>query len=184
MKRFDPERKKALVIGGSMSGLLAARILSDFYDEVTILERDDLSNEVENRRGVPQGWHAHGLLAGGSQVLEELFPDISTELAAAGAVTADVVKDGKWFFEGDCLVQVPSGTSGLLLSRPFLENAVRRRVRSLAAPGYRCRGRAGQAGGCGAPAPGGCGRGWGTAPAPGSCRSAAAGRCNGHGPGA
>ena len=131
MKRFDPERKKALVIGGSMSGLLAARILSDFYDEVTILERDDLSNEVENRRGVPQGWHAHGLLAGGSQVLEELFPDISTELAAAGAVTADVVKDGKWFFEGDCLVQVPSGTSGLLLSRPFLENAVRRRVRSL-----------------------------------------------------
>ena len=131
MKKFDPDHKRALVIGGSVSGLLAARILSDFYEQVSVLERDDLSNDQENRRGVPQGWHAHGLLAGGSQVLEELFPGISNELAQAGAVTADVVKDGKWFFEGDILAQVPSGTIGMLLSRPFLENAIRRRVRGL-----------------------------------------------------
>jgi 2-polyprenyl-6-methoxyphenol hydroxylase-like FAD-dependent oxidoreductase len=131
MKQFDPERKKAVVIGGSMSGLLAARILSYFYEQVTVLERDDLSTDGENRRGVPQGWHAHGLLASGSQVLEELFPGISNELIEAGAVSADVVNDGRWFFEGGSLSRVPSGTMGLLLSRPFLETAIRRRVRDL-----------------------------------------------------
>ncbi|MGD9564242.1 MAG: FAD-dependent oxidoreductase [Pyrinomonadaceae bacterium] len=129
MKQLDPGYKKAVVIGGGMSGLLAARILSDFYEQVIILERDNLSDSGENRHGVPQGWHAHGLLASGSQVLEELFPGLVRDLTDGGAITADVVKDGRWFFEGDCLLRVPSGTTGILLSRPFLESAIRRRVR-------------------------------------------------------
>lgn len=131
MTRFKPARKKALVLGGSIAGLLAARVLSDVYEKVTIIERDDLSSEGENRRGVPQDGHAHGLLASGSRILEEMFPGISQELTNGGAVPADVVNDGRWFFEGDCLSRVPSGTMGILLSRPFLETAVRRRVRSI-----------------------------------------------------
>jgi 2-polyprenyl-6-methoxyphenol hydroxylase-like FAD-dependent oxidoreductase len=114
-----------------MGGMLAARVLSDFYDKVVILERDDLSNKVDNRRGVPQGWHAHGLLASGSQTLEDLFPGISKQLIEAGALSADIVNEGRWFFEGGWLAQVPSGTIGLSLSRPFLENGVRLRVREL-----------------------------------------------------
>lgn len=122
---------RAIVIGGSMSGLLTARVLSDFFAEVTIIERDSLSNEGEHRRGVPQSRHAHGLLAGGSDELEDLFPAILDELVEAGALRADVVNDGRWYFEGGPLRRSPSGTNGILLSRPLLEGGVRRRVRSL-----------------------------------------------------
>ncbi len=131
MKQTEFKSKKAIIIGGSMSGLLAARVLSDFYNEVTILERDSLLSDGRHRRGVPQSRHAHGLLAGGREVLDELFPGISEDLIGAGAISADVVNDGKWFFEGDCLRRAPSGTNGILLSRPLLESTIRGRVRAL-----------------------------------------------------
>ena len=53
----------AIVIGASMGGLLAARALSDFYAVVTVLERDTFPQSDIPRKGVPQGRHAHGLLA-------------------------------------------------------------------------------------------------------------------------
>ena len=124
-------QSRAVVIGGSMAGLLAARVLADFYDEVIVLERDDLSDENAHRRGVPHGRHAHALLAGGQQVLEKLFPGISDELIDAGALPADPLNDGTWFFEGAPLLKTPSELTGVLASRPFLESTVRRRVRRL-----------------------------------------------------
>jgi flavin-dependent dehydrogenase len=57
------ERDRAIVIGGSMAGLLAARVLSDHYREVMLIERDSLPPGAQQRRGVPQGRHTHG--AGG-----------------------------------------------------------------------------------------------------------------------
>src|SRR5205809_2867781 len=89
----------AIVIGGSMAGLLAARVLSDCYQKVTLVERDTFPAPGEPRRGVPQGRHTHGLLASGRQVLDELFPGISDELIGAGAVTGDIVRQGRWFME-------------------------------------------------------------------------------------
>src|SRR5215217_832303 len=86
-------RNKAIVIGGSMAGLLAARVLSDHFESVSVLERDDLSNEGEQRRGVPHGRHAHALLAGGQRVLERLFPGVTAQLINAGAVPADPLND-------------------------------------------------------------------------------------------
>ena len=64
--------KEATVIGASMGGLLAARVLADYYDAVTLLERDALPKTYEPRKGVPQGRHAHGLLARGREVLDQL----------------------------------------------------------------------------------------------------------------
>jgi hypothetical protein len=64
----------AVVLGASMGGLLAARVLADFYETVTVVERDRLPDDAANRRGVPQGRHVHALLGRGSQVLAELFP--------------------------------------------------------------------------------------------------------------
>src|SRR5215218_3007909 len=70
---------QAVVLGGGIAGLLAARVLRDHFDRVTLVERDDLPPGDVPRRGVPQGRHAHGLLAGGAQVLERLFPGLRDE---------------------------------------------------------------------------------------------------------
>lgn len=93
-------RKHAIVIGGSMAGLLAARVLSDHFEKVTIFERDSLSQNESYRRGVPHGCHAHGLLNGGLRVIEKLFPGITNDLIAHGGVPVDPLNDGHWFFEG------------------------------------------------------------------------------------
>lgn len=75
----------AVVLGASMAGLLAARVLAEFYDQVTVIERDVLGAEATPRRGVPQGRHLHVLLARGGGILEELFPGLLGKLVAAGA---------------------------------------------------------------------------------------------------
>src|SRR5690242_17084987 len=121
----------AIVIGGSMGGLLTARVLSDHYRKVAILERDQFPTIGENRRGVPQGRHTHGLLASGRDVIERLFPGISDELVAAGAVAGDIVRESRWFNEGACLARFNSGLNGLLLTRPLLEGMVRKRLLAL-----------------------------------------------------
>lgn len=76
----------AIVIGGSIAGLLAARVLADHFDRVTIVDRDRLPVEARFRDGVPQSRHLHALLKRGLSVLEELFPGLESELVAAGAV--------------------------------------------------------------------------------------------------
>ena len=129
--RPNTEESRAVVIGGSIAGLLAARVLTDFYTEVVILDRDDLSIEGVPRRGVPQSRHGHGLLAGGHRVIEDLFPGITNQLVARGAIPADPQADGTWFFEGGPLFKTPSGTTGVLVSRPLLESTIRERIRSL-----------------------------------------------------
>src|SRR5215470_20443716 len=70
----------AIVIGGSMAGLLAARVLVDHFDRVTLIERDRFPESAESRKGVPQGRHAHVLLAKGQEIISQLFPDIVSTL--------------------------------------------------------------------------------------------------------
>ena len=126
-----PGSNHAVVIGGSMAGLLAARVLTDHYDRVTLVDRDVLPAACENRRGVPQGRHTHGLLASGRQVLDRLFAGISEELISAGALSGDIVGELRWFNEGGCHRRFDSGLKGLLMSRSFLEGVVRNRVMQL-----------------------------------------------------
>ena len=126
-----------VVLGASMGGLLAARVLSDFYETVTVVERDVLPDGAVNRRGVPQGRHVHGLLGRGSQVLAELFPGFLDELVAAGAPVVDYTDLSKAFVSlaGHQLVR-SGGFSDIpplfFPSRPLLESLVRRRVRETA----------------------------------------------------
>ena len=124
--------RHAIVIGASMGGLLAARALADHYDEVTVLERDTLPEAHEPRKGVPQGRHAHGLLARGREILDQLVPGLSEEMVAQGAVYGDVVDEVLWFNHGVYLLNAPSALLGLLVSRPMLEDGVRRRLQQLA----------------------------------------------------
>jgi phytoene dehydrogenase-like protein len=67
-------RTHAVVIGGSFSGLSAGRALSDFFDHVTVLDRDEFPEGTKDRAGVPQARHVHGLLVRGLLEYEKLFP--------------------------------------------------------------------------------------------------------------
>jgi 2-polyprenyl-6-methoxyphenol hydroxylase-like FAD-dependent oxidoreductase len=127
----------AVVLGGSMAGLLAARVLADFYETVTVVERDRLSDDPVNRRGVPQGRHAHALLGRGSQVLAELFPGFLDDLRAAGAPVFDYTDMSKAYFSFADHPFVRSGgfrdiPPAFAPSRALLECLVRRRVREKA----------------------------------------------------
>jgi 2-polyprenyl-6-methoxyphenol hydroxylase-like FAD-dependent oxidoreductase len=127
----------AVVLGASMGGLLAARVLADFYDSVTVVERDVLPDDPANRRGVPQGRHVHALLGRGSQILAELFPGLLDELVAAGAPVLDFTDLSKALFSFAGHQLVGSGrfrnTPPLFFpSRPLLEGLVRRRLRDTA----------------------------------------------------
>ncbi len=125
------DRTHAIVMGGSMAGLLAARVLTDHFAHVTIVERDTLPVAAGQRRGVPQGQHTHGLLASGRRTLDRLFPGFSAELAGSGAIPGDMLRDVRWFFEGAPLARPASDMQGLMATRPFLEAGVRARVRQL-----------------------------------------------------
>ncbi|HEY6258074.1 MAG TPA: FAD-binding monooxygenase [Xanthobacteraceae bacterium] len=126
----DPD-KRAIVIGASMGGLLAARALADYYGEVTLVERDALPDGYEPRKGVPQGRHVHGLLARGREVLEQLFPGFTEEMVAQGATSGDIVDKVLWFNHGFYLCNAPSKLLGLAISRLMLEGSVRRRLLQL-----------------------------------------------------
>lgn len=122
----------AVVIGGSVAGLLAARVLAEHFERVTVVERDTLPDGYEARKGVPQGRHSHALLAGGLAVVEDLFPGMTDELISDGAASADISRDARWFQPGGYRPRFASGVRGVSMSRPFFEGHVLRRVRALA----------------------------------------------------
>ena len=121
-------RRRAIVIGAGIGGLLAGRALADTYDEVLILERDTLPALGQNRQGIPQGDHVHGLMARGRTILETLFPGITDELVGHGALLADLVADSRWFQGGGYHLETASGMHTLTMTRPLLEGVIRGRV--------------------------------------------------------
>jgi 2-polyprenyl-6-methoxyphenol hydroxylase-like FAD-dependent oxidoreductase len=122
---------RAVVLGASMAGLLAARVLADAYGQVTVIDRDELPQTPMHRRGVPHGRHIHGLLARGQQALEELFPGFTAELVAQGVPTGDLLADTRMYLSGHRLRQAHTGLVVLSASRPVLEGHVRARLRAL-----------------------------------------------------
>lgn len=124
------DRERAVILGGSLAGMLAARVLSESYRDVVVVERDVLGTEVssEPRRGVPQGRHAHGLLAAGLRAIEDLLPGTTEQVAAAGVPVGDVSLNMRICPNGRRLKQSMLGLPGLAPTRPFLESYVRSRV--------------------------------------------------------
>ncbi|MFF3615579.1 FAD-dependent oxidoreductase [Streptomyces sp. NPDC002580] len=121
--------RRAVVIGGSVAGLLAASALSRYVDEVTVLERDELRDGPWARRRLPQARHAHVLLPSGRDAIQELVSgvDLRERLLASGALEqslSDVLDLGPqgWFRRW------PPVTDELLLtlcSRDLLDWTVR-----------------------------------------------------------
>lgn len=124
--RHAPTR--AIVIGGSMAGLLTARVLSDHFDQVTIVERDRVTDVAEARKGQPQAHHLHGLLAQGLVILNRYFPDLREALIAGGATVADMAETMRWHAFGGYRLTFKMDMEAVLMSRPFLESLIRQRV--------------------------------------------------------
>ncbi len=123
------KRDHALVIGGSMAGMLAARLLSDHFEWVTVVERDRFSEEGPvPRKGVPQARHVHALLKRGRLTIERLFPGIGDELVAGGAPTLDMTQDIAWLNPAGWGVRFPSDLTFIAFSRDLLDYHVRRRL--------------------------------------------------------
>src|SRR5215210_4961110 len=106
----------AVVIEGSMAGLLAARVLSDRFERVTIVERDRFPEGTENRKGVPQARHAHALLPRGFMIMARLFPGIAGDLVSGGAIASDIPAESLRYQLGSYRVRFPIGRKSLLIS--------------------------------------------------------------------
>ncbi|WP_431676800.1 NAD(P)/FAD-dependent oxidoreductase [Kitasatospora sp. KL5] len=124
-------RGHAVVAGAGIGGLLAARVLSERFERVSVIERDALPEGGVPRRGVPQSHHAHGMLSKGFEVLQDLFPGLHEDLVARGALVRDVQADVNWFNDGRRLRREPSRLPCLMVGRPELERYLRSRVAAL-----------------------------------------------------
>jgi 2-polyprenyl-6-methoxyphenol hydroxylase-like FAD-dependent oxidoreductase len=118
----------ALVIGGSLAGLFAARVLADYFETVTILDHDIFPVTPDHRKGVPQSYHAHGLLATAFPILEQLFPGIMIDLRASGAATASNMVPLAIVSPKGLLPLPKNSGEFIAFSRPLLEWHVRDRV--------------------------------------------------------
>ncbi len=120
--------RHAVVIGGSIGGMLAARVLADHFDRVTIVERDHLPEGSENRPGVPQARHLHFLFKRGLMVAEELFPGITADLTAQGSHLLDQGSDFRILYRSGWSPRKEIGLEFCTFTRPLLEATVRRHL--------------------------------------------------------
>lgn len=115
----------AVVVGAGMGGMMAAGVLSKFFGEVVVLEKDTLPDKPEVRKSVPQGAHVHGLLVEGRRNLEKIFPGFTSAIIDRGAVCSRMgleflIRDSEGWFpkvDADLLTQT--------MTRPLLERTVR-----------------------------------------------------------
>ncbi|MFF5932647.1 FAD-dependent oxidoreductase [Streptomyces sp. NPDC012508] len=121
----------AVVVGGSYAGLVTARVLSDFFREVVVLERDAVDEDTGSHPGAPQGYHAHAMLAKGGEVLEKLFPGLREELRAAGAPVFDYGEGIDFLLPAGTAPRTRTGVEIQTFTRDELERRLRRRVLAL-----------------------------------------------------
>ncbi len=121
-------RGTALVIGGSIAGMAAAKALTARYDRVVIVEKDPVHHRTEGRPGAAQGWHLHHLLIAGQQELDAVFPGVIDDMVAEGAFRVDMGKQYRLLLAGAWKKPVESGIEIICAGRPLLEWCVRRRL--------------------------------------------------------
>jgi len=125
--------RHAVVIGGSIAGMTAARVLADYFGQVTVLERDLVELQPVVHKSVPQGNHLHALMLGGQQVLSLLYPDFTGRLVKLGAVRFRFGIEAAFFFPagkaytptGSVRAPRDLGVDGFSQSRGLLEHCVR-----------------------------------------------------------
>ncbi|MGW1016465.1 NAD(P)/FAD-dependent oxidoreductase [Streptomyces niveus] len=120
--------RHAVVVGAGLAGLLAARVLAERFERVTVVERDALADgDPVFRPGVPQSRHVHILWSRGVAALEELVPGVITGLEAAGGTVVGAPEQMRWLSPARWFTGV-RGTPYLSVSRELLDTTLRRRI--------------------------------------------------------
>lgn len=122
-----------VVLGSGLAGLAAAAAAAPHAAQVTVLERDPLTDPTAARTGVPQSRHVHLLLPGGVIALEHLLPGIQHDLDRAGAQLLREPHDFAVYLGGGRVDTSRANPRFVLVgaTRPLIERVVRERVQAL-----------------------------------------------------
>ncbi|MFT5500556.1 MAG: 2-polyprenyl-6-methoxyphenol hydroxylase-like FAD-dependent oxidoreductase [Woeseiaceae bacterium] len=122
------ETTRAIVLGASIAGLLAGRILASFFDEVILLDKEELDDGIAARKAVPQGNHVHVILTPTYVALQRYFPGLVDNLVSQGATVRDAGSDARVMIYGQSLTNGYTGQAIIGSTRPFFENHLRQYV--------------------------------------------------------
>ncbi|SDM93385.1 2-polyprenyl-6-methoxyphenol hydroxylase [Halogranum gelatinilyticum] len=125
----QPVGCRAIVVGGSMAGLCAARVLRDSFDEVVVLDRDEFPRKPQRRDGAPQTSQPHAMLEAGRATLEDFFPGFTEAVQSAGGLLLEVGEDIVWYDKGAPVAEPAADLPALYASRPLFEHVVREQIR-------------------------------------------------------
>lgn len=127
----ETDKTRAVVLGGSIAGLFAARAVSEAYDEVVVVDRDTLAGVAGPRKNRPQGRHINAMHVRGRLVMEELFPGITDELLEDGCPSGDFSGECRWYFHGRPIRRENIGYLAVPATAPLMERHIRERTRAL-----------------------------------------------------
>ena len=131
--------ERAIVVGASIAGLITARVLSEFFDQIIAIDRDEIEDKPVVHKSVPQGHHLHAFLQGGLNVVSSLYPSVTEELGRLGATKIATGRDAVWYtpngkaynFSGSVRAPFKSDLEGYCASRGLLEFVIRQRTAAI-----------------------------------------------------
>ena len=119
---------RAIVVGASISGLLTGSVLKKYFDEVILIDKEELNAGPNPRKAVPQGNHTHAILTPTIKMLKKYLPEVMENLRAAGAQLADAGENWRFHVHGNYLSNGKAGQALIGSTRPFFEHHVRQTV--------------------------------------------------------
>ncbi len=122
------KHQAAIIIGGGIAGLLAARTLCGHFKDIIIIEKDKYPSQDGPRNGTPQSNHIHVLLIKGKEILLRLFPDLERNLVAKGAHIVNLTNDVDYYVGTGYSIKFESNLTTIACTRQLLENEIRNEI--------------------------------------------------------
>jgi flavin-dependent dehydrogenase len=122
------KHQAAIIIGGGIAGLLAARTLCGHFKDIIIIEKDKYPSQAGPRNGTPQSNHIHVLLIKGKEILLRLFPDLERNLVAKGAHIVNLTNDVDYYVGTGYSIKFESNLTTIACTRQLLEHEIRNEI--------------------------------------------------------